>query len=60
MGHNLPNILSTVYQTDRDVELDYNDEQLLVMEAFEMRKADIKYFQMLDKKYKPGPPKKED
>jgi len=50
MGHNLPNILRTIYQLDRVRAKDESEEALEVLKAFELRKIDTKYYSMLEKK----------
>ena len=49
MGHNLPNILRTIYQTDRVRTKDESEEAMEVLKAFELRKIDVKYYAMLEK-----------
>jgi len=50
MGDNLPNILRTIYETDRLRAKDESEEELAVLKAFELRKIDTKYYSMLEKK----------
>ena len=50
MGHNLPNTLKTIYETDRTRIKDESQEEMEVMKAFQKRKYDTKYYWMLEKK----------
>ena len=52
MGHNFPNILKQIYNTDRIRMKDESAEEMEVMQEFELRKVDAKYFLMLEKSKK--------
>ena len=47
---NFPNILSTIYNEDRDRMKGETEDDILVLKAFEQRKSDMKYINMLEKK----------
>ena len=44
MEDNLPNILKTVYQEDKERIMDQSQDEMLVLRAFSQRKTDTKYF----------------
>ena len=48
MGHNLPNILKTIYVTDRERMKDETEEEMAVLETFLNKKNDVKYFNLLE------------
>ena len=50
MSHNFPNILNTIYHEDKMRMKEQSEDEMSVLKAFEMRKVDTKYFQMLEKK----------
>lgn len=50
MSHNFPNILRTIYHEDKQRMIDQSQDEIAVLKAFELRKVDTKYFQMLEKK----------
>ncbi len=50
MSHNFPNILKTIYHEDKMRMKEQSEDEMAVLKAFEMRKVDTKYFQMLEKK----------
>jgi len=50
MGHNLPNTLRTIYETDRTRMKDESQDEMEVLKEFQLRKADVKYFVMLENK----------
>lgn len=50
MSHNFPNILKTIYKEDKLRMKEESEDEMAVIKAFELRKVDTKYFQMLEKK----------
>jgi hypothetical protein len=49
MRFNLPSILQTIYMEDRHRLKDYVEDERAVLQAFENRKADNRYFQLLER-----------
>jgi hypothetical protein len=50
INHNFPQILKVVYTEDKE-RIQYQcEDEADVLKAFEARKTDTKYFQMLEKK----------
>jgi hypothetical protein len=49
MCENLPNILSTIYIEDRLRLKDNVDDEIAVLHAFEKKKQDNQYYQMIEK-----------
>ena len=50
MKKNFPNILQTIYDEDRNRLKEQAEDELAVLKAFEYRKNDTKYYQMLERK----------
>ena len=48
MEENLPNILQTIYTLDKERIKDQSLDEMLVLQAFENRKVDTRYYQMLE------------
>jgi len=48
MGDNLPNILRTIYNSDKIRMKDETEEEMAVLAAFLNKKNDMKYFNLLE------------
>lgn len=48
MGHNLPNILKTIYTEDQHRSNENSLDEMLVLNSFENRKHDTTYFKLLE------------
>ena len=47
MNHNLPNILKTVYDEDRERQMDENNDEVQAIKYYEMRQIDTNYLRLV-------------